>query len=211
MRSVHGTHHVCSCTCGKGVPLHTFERRRFLQIKNNLLMDLIAGVSIGFMVVPQGMSYALLAGVPPVWGLYGAFVPVFMYALLGSSRHLAVGPVAVTSLLLGTSLHRIVPAADKIEDASEIPAGLEDVQEQYNTAALQVRARCTKLYVAMTLGLVVVAVAVNVKKLRCECQICSCAWRLHTQICALLLACWRCTVARMLALHCCSHARVVCL
>lgn len=56
--------------------------------------DVMAGVSIGFMVVPQGMSYALLAGLPPVYGLYSSFVPVIMYAAFGSSRHLAVGPVA---------------------------------------------------------------------------------------------------------------------
>lgn len=56
--------------------------------------DVMAGVSIGFMVVPQGMSYALLAGLPPVYGLYSSFVPVIMYAAFGCSRHLAVGPVA---------------------------------------------------------------------------------------------------------------------
>ena len=44
-------------------------------------MDAVAGVSIGFMVVPQGMSYALLAGLPAVYGLYGALVPVFVYAV----------------------------------------------------------------------------------------------------------------------------------
>ena len=101
-------------------------------------MDVIAGASIAFMVVPQGMSYALLAGVPPVWGLYGAFVPVLVYAGFGSSRHLAVGPVAVTSLLISSSVREMVPSADKIEDASEIPAGLEGVQAEYNKVVLQV-------------------------------------------------------------------------
>ena len=106
-------------------------------------MDITAGVSIGFMVVPQGMSYALLAGLPPVWGLYGAFVPCFIYALFGSSRHLAVGPVAVTSLLLGSAIHEMVPAANDIEDASDVPANLEAVQAEYNTVALQVCTRCS--------------------------------------------------------------------
>jgi hypothetical protein len=59
--------------------------------------------------VPQGMSYATLAGVPSVWGLYGAFIPVLMYSVFGSSRQLAVGPVAVTSLLIGNGIKKVVP------------------------------------------------------------------------------------------------------
>lgn len=59
------------------------------------------------MVIPQGMSYANLAGLPQVYGLYGAFVPTIVYALLGSSRQLAVGPVAVTSTLLGNGLETL--------------------------------------------------------------------------------------------------------
>lgn len=53
-----------------------------------LQTDLIAGISVGAMVVPQGMSYAKLAGLPNVYGLYGAFVPVMVYAALGSSPQL---------------------------------------------------------------------------------------------------------------------------
>ena len=53
--------------------------------------DLIAGISVGAMVVPQGMSYAKLAGLPNVYGLYGAFVPVMIYAALGSSPQLVGG------------------------------------------------------------------------------------------------------------------------
>jgi sulfate transporter 4 len=55
------------------------------------------------------MSYATLAGVPSVWGLYGAFIPVLMYSVFGSSRQLAVGPVAVTSLLIGNGIKKVVP------------------------------------------------------------------------------------------------------
>ena len=56
------------------------------------------------MLVPQAMAYALLAGLPPEVGLYAATVPVFVYALLGSSHQLAVGPVAIVSLLTATAL-----------------------------------------------------------------------------------------------------------
>ena len=52
------------------------------------------------MLVPQGMAYALLAEVPPIYGLYAGLVPLMLYAILGSSRHLAIGPVAVSSLLV---------------------------------------------------------------------------------------------------------------
>ena len=56
------------------------------------------------MVVPQGMAYAALAGLPPVTGLYAAIVPLMVYALLGTSGSLAVGPVAITALMTGTAL-----------------------------------------------------------------------------------------------------------
>ena len=74
-------------------------------------LDLIAGVSVGFMVVPQGMSYASLAGLPVEFGLYGALVPCLVYSIFGSSRQLAVGPVAVTSLLISSGMKNIVPGS----------------------------------------------------------------------------------------------------
>ena len=75
--------------------------------KEWLLWDVLAGLSVGAMVIPQGMSYANLAGLPQVYGLYGAFVPCVVYSLLGSSRQLSVGPVAVTSILLGNGLESL--------------------------------------------------------------------------------------------------------
>ena len=69
--------------------------------------DLSAGLTVGVMLIPQGMAYAMIAGLPPVYGLYAAFVPQIVYALLGSSRQLAVGPVAMDSLLVATGLSAI--------------------------------------------------------------------------------------------------------
>lgn len=66
--------------------------------------DLAAGLTIAAMLVPQAMAYALLAGLPPIVGLYAATVPVIVYALLGTSGQLAVGPVAIVSLLTATAL-----------------------------------------------------------------------------------------------------------
>jgi len=60
----------------------------------------MAGLTVAIMLIPQGMAYALLAGMPPVYGLYASIVPVLMYAVLGTSRQLAVGPVAMVSLLI---------------------------------------------------------------------------------------------------------------
>ena len=61
--------------------------------------DLSAGLTVGVMLIPQGMAYAMIAGLPPIYGLYAATLPLIIYALLGTSRQLAVGPVAIVSLL----------------------------------------------------------------------------------------------------------------
>lgn len=72
--------------------------------RRDLRSDLAAGLTIGAMLVPQGMAYALLAGLPPEIGLYASIVPVIVYAIFGTSRQLAVGPVAIVSLLSATAL-----------------------------------------------------------------------------------------------------------
>jgi SulP family sulfate permease len=68
--------------------------------KANLRGDLAAGLTVAIMLVPQAMAYAMLAGLPPVMGLYASTFPIIAYILMGSSRHLAVGPVAMVSLLV---------------------------------------------------------------------------------------------------------------
>ncbi|KAB1218126.1 Sulfate transporter 3.1 [Morella rubra] len=70
--------------------------------------DLIAGITIASLAVPQGISYANLANLPPIIGLYSSFVPPLVYAMLGSSRDLAVGTVAVASLLISSMLGKEV-------------------------------------------------------------------------------------------------------
>jgi sulfate permease, SulP family len=73
----------------------------------DLAPDLLAGLTVAVMLVPQGMAYALLAGMPPVAGLLAATLPLVAYALVGSSRALAVGPVAIVSLLTFEAVHRL--------------------------------------------------------------------------------------------------------
>ncbi|MDP4712250.1 MAG: solute carrier family 26 protein [Saprospiraceae bacterium] len=68
--------------------------------KIQLKGDLSAGVTVGIMLIPQGMAYAMLAGLPPIYGLYASIVPLLIYAMLGTSRQLAVGPVAMVALLI---------------------------------------------------------------------------------------------------------------
>jgi len=65
----------------------------------DLPKDLLAGLVVAVLLVPQGMAYALLAGLPPVHGLYASVVPAVVYALLGTSRHMPVGPPALMALL----------------------------------------------------------------------------------------------------------------
>ncbi|CAM0871749.1 unnamed protein product [Alopecurus aequalis] len=78
--------------------------------------DLIAGMTIASLCIPQDIGYAKLAGLKPNYGLYSSFVPPLIYALMGSSRDIAIGPVAVVSLLLGTLLQEeIDPVKNPLE------------------------------------------------------------------------------------------------
>lgn len=72
--------------------------------KSTLYSDLIAGLSIAVIVIPQGLAYAMIAGLPPIYGLYAALVPQFIHGIMGTSRHPAVGPVALDSLVVAIAL-----------------------------------------------------------------------------------------------------------
>jgi SulP family sulfate permease len=69
--------------------------------------DLIAAVIVTIMLVPQSLAYALLAGLPPEAGIYASIVPIILYAIFGTSRALAVGPVAVVSLMTAAAIGNI--------------------------------------------------------------------------------------------------------
>ena len=66
--------------------------------------DLLAGITVAILLIPQGMAYALIAGLPPVYGLYAALTPQIVYTIMGTSKQLAVGPVAMDSLLVAAGL-----------------------------------------------------------------------------------------------------------
>jgi high affinity sulfate transporter 1 len=74
------------------------------QWRTMLLRDVVAGVAVASLLVPQCLAYALLAGMPPIYGLYTAFWPAFIYAMMGQSRHLSIGPDALVSILFGLAV-----------------------------------------------------------------------------------------------------------
>lgn len=73
-------------------------------------LDLVAGITVALVLIPQSMAYAKLAGLPPYYGLYAAFLPPMIAALFGSSRQLSTGPVAVVSLMTAASLETLATA-----------------------------------------------------------------------------------------------------
>ena len=75
--------------------------------RSTLTNDMVAALIVTIMLIPQSLAYALLAGLPPEMGLYASMLPIILYAIFGTSRALAVGPVAVVSLLTVAAVSKI--------------------------------------------------------------------------------------------------------
>ena len=81
-----------------------FEDRGLLV--ENLLADVIAGITVSMTLIPQALSYSALANLPPIYGLYSALMPCIAYILLGTSTSLAVGPVSLVALLTSSLMEK---------------------------------------------------------------------------------------------------------
>ncbi|MEH6738373.1 MAG: SulP family inorganic anion transporter, partial [Sulfitobacter sp.] len=92
-------------TLSNYLPILTWGR---LYNRSALSSDLVAALIVTIMLIPQSLAYALLAGLPPEAGLYASILPIVLYAVFGTSRALAVGPVAVVSLMTAAALSNIV-------------------------------------------------------------------------------------------------------
>ncbi|MEE9372833.1 MAG: SulP family inorganic anion transporter [Saprospiraceae bacterium] len=79
---------------------HSFIKDLKKYNKKLFTKDLIAGLTVAVILIPQGMAYSMLAGLPPIYGLYAALVPMIIYPFFSSSRELSVGPVALMSIII---------------------------------------------------------------------------------------------------------------
>ncbi|XP_078536378.1 chloride anion exchanger-like [Lissotriton helveticus] len=95
-----------------------FSWMRGYRVKEWLLSDIVSGLSTGLVAVLQGLAYALLAGVSPGYGLYAAFFPVLIYFVFGTSRHVSAGPFPVLSLMVGSTVNRLVKANNGTDHVS---------------------------------------------------------------------------------------------
>ena len=88
---------------------------------NDFRLDVISGLTVALVLIPQSMAYAQLAGLPPYYGLYASFLPPMIAALFGSSRQLATGPVAIVSLMTAASLEPLAATGSPGFIAWKIP------------------------------------------------------------------------------------------
>ena len=68
--------------------------------------DLIAGITVSAVLIPESMTYAAMAGLPPIYGLYASVIPLLIYAIFGSSPHVAIGPVAVVCMMIKITIKK---------------------------------------------------------------------------------------------------------
>lgn len=98
---------ICKEYVAKRIPICSWLPRYNLSA---LQFDIIAGLTVGLMVVPQGLAYALIAGLPPQYGLYSAFMGVFVYCIFGTSKDITIGPTAIMSLIVSAYGRPEIPA-----------------------------------------------------------------------------------------------------
>lgn len=139
------------------------------QIKDWLLGDLMSGVIVGILLVPQSIAYSLLANQDPIYGLYTSFFASIIYALLGTSRHISVGIFGVLCLLVGQVVDRELGLAGYPPESSSVNKSLEFLPGQGNISAEMV---CDRSCYAITVGATVTFTAgVYQVRLWCSCDL----------------------------------------
>ncbi|XP_076597850.1 solute carrier family 26 member 10 [Chaetodon auriga] len=120
------------CRCSRRACLHLLRERvpifnwlpRY-RLKKWLLGDTIAGLTVGILHIPQGMAFALLTSVAPIFGLYSSFFPVVLYMFFGTGRHVSTGTFAVVSLMTGSVVEQLVPTPLDMNSSSSEAAEFE--------------------------------------------------------------------------------------
>ncbi|XP_041654280.1 solute carrier family 26 member 10 [Cheilinus undulatus] len=120
------------CMCSKRACLHLLKERipifswlpRY-RLKKWILGDTIAGLTVGILHIPQGMAFALLTSVAPIFGLYTSFFPVVLYMFFGTGRHVSTGTFAVVSLMTGSVVEQLVPTPLELNSSSPEAAEFE--------------------------------------------------------------------------------------
>ncbi|XP_053378187.1 prestin-like isoform X3 [Mercenaria mercenaria] len=100
---------VCSGSCLKKFLFGMFPFINIMKdysVKEDLPSDIVSGLTVGIMHIPQGMAYGMLTTLPPVYGLYMSFFPVLVYFFFGSSKHISMGTFAVACLMIGSAVSK---------------------------------------------------------------------------------------------------------
>ncbi|EHB15688.1 Chloride anion exchanger [Heterocephalus glaber] len=124
----------CSCSTQKAkrIALSLLPIAAWLpayRLKEWLLSDIVSGISTGLVAVLQGLAFALLVTIPPRYGLYAAFFPVLTYFLLGTSKHISVGPFPVLSMMVGAVVTRVASDAGTTTNSSSNLMGNDSLLE----------------------------------------------------------------------------------
>ncbi|XP_017341899.1 solute carrier family 26 member 10 isoform X1 [Ictalurus punctatus] len=121
------------CRCSQLHCLHLLKQRMPIfnwlpkyRLRKWILGDTVAGLTVGILHIPQGMAFALLTSVAPIYGLYTSFFPVVLYMLFGTGRHVSTGTFAVVSLMTGTVVEQLVPTPPDLNCSSPEISELED-------------------------------------------------------------------------------------